>query len=227
MQMEDVVRRRTKAAQDFDAHEDRSDGTHLVSSLGHGLSLVRDEAYTRFDQDVTEHFGADSMQIPVSVKETEAKARTEIELFLASVAVKRAVSRGYVGDQTWFADWLLGFRLGELAEKPGVTSRMAKYLAYDDENRRLAFSAIIARTLPSANRAPLVLYQLLPHAADIIVATAFGDSLAAAEARNKQISHLSGIAECHECHGRPLDNGERCKVCGNPVWSYDWLTEAA
>lgn len=227
MQLEEVVQRRTKAAGEFDAHEDRNDGTHLVSSLSHGLSLVRDEAYTRFDQDVSEHFGADSMQIPVSIKETEAKARTEIELFLDSVVVKRAVSRGYVGDQSWFADWLLGFRLGDLAHKPGVTSRMAKYLAYDDENRRLAFSALIAKTLPSANRAPLVLYQLLPHAADIVVATAFRDSLAAAEARNKQISQLPSIAECHECHGRPLDNGERCKVCGSPVWSYAWLTDAA
>ncbi|MEQ8784942.1 MAG: hypothetical protein RIC55_01530 [Pirellulaceae bacterium] len=225
MQLEAIIQRRTDAAREFDAHERRADGEHLVSSLSHGLSLLRDQSYTRFDQDVCEHFGVDSVQIPVSIKDMETKAKIEIELFLAAAAVSAAVRRRYVADRDWFGQWLLHLRLGDVAEKQYSVERMAKYLAYDDEDRRLSFSNVLSRTLPSAHRAPLVLFQLLPHAVTIVVATAFGDSLTAAEARNRQISHLPSISECHECHGRPLDNGERCNVCHNPVWSYEWLTE--
>ena len=75
-------------------------------------------------------------------------------------------------------------------------------------------------------QAPLVIYRLLPLGVRIIVAVAFGDHLRAGETRNEQTALLPVIADCHECHGRPLDNGERCHRCSNPLWGFDWLTAA-
>lgn len=226
MKLEETNARRTEAARQFDAHEQRQDGAHVVSSLDHGLSLLRDELYTRVRDDVEQNFGQDSMLMPVSPIDTEQRAKIEIELFQTAAAVCEVRHRSYVNDDRWFANWLMHLRLGELAEEQKAAARTAKYLSYDAEKRRLAFSTVLGRALPVANKAPLVLFQLFPYSVSIVVATAFRDSLAASEARNRQIAHLPSIAECHECHGLPLDNGERCHVCGNPLWSYTWLTES-
>jgi rRNA maturation endonuclease Nob1 len=43
------------------------------------------------------------------------------------------------------------------------------------------------------------------------------------EARKKQIDLLPHISDCHACRGNPLENGERCQQCGNPMWKFDWL----
>ncbi|MFO7908116.1 MAG: hypothetical protein R6U98_36080 [Pirellulaceae bacterium] len=57
----------------------------------------------------------------------------------------------------------------------------------------------------------------------IVTAIAFGKHMDAAEIRNRQTFWLPAIGDCPECHGRPLDNGEECSVCGNPIWRYRWL----
>ena len=41
--------------------------------------------------------------------------------------------------------------------------------------------------------------------------------------RAEQIRFLPAIGDCHECHGRVLDNEEICRCCGNPVWNFTWL----
>ena len=103
---------------------------------------------------------------------------------------------------------------------------MSEYLKSSPADRRLIFTNVLVKTLREAGRAPLVLFRLYPLSVSIAISVAFGDQLEASEIRNRQISTLPAIADCHECHGRPLDNGEICSLCGNPVWSYKWLTAA-
>jgi hypothetical protein len=225
MLLEAIIARRGEAAREFDEHQGRSDGTHVATSLAHGLSMLRDLMFMRLHDDVERNFGQDSMLMPLSLKDTEARSKFEIELFLIAAAAVEARDHGYVSDASWCAQWLARLRLGDAAGTEQAVKRLTKYLEYDAEKRRLAFSSALVKVLPESTKAPLVLYRLFPHAVSIVTATAFRDSLAAAEARNRQVALLPGIGECHECHGRPLDNGERCHVCGNPVWNYAWLTE--
>jgi hypothetical protein len=99
-------------------------------------------------------------------------------------------------------------------------------LEKDDDQRRLSFSGHLEHAYPEARRAPLVLYRLFPLSVGIATALAFSAPLDANELRNQQMFWLPSIQDCHECHGAPLENGEKCRVCGNPVWSHRWLTEA-
>jgi hypothetical protein len=85
------------------------------------------------------------------------------------------------------------------------------------------FSSALERALPEARKAPLVIYRLYPRAVRIATAIAFGDALRAQEIRSEQISFLPIIADCHHCHGAPLENGESCVDCGNPLWKIKWL----
>jgi hypothetical protein len=225
MQLDSIIARGSEAARQFDEHERRSDGARLAGSLAHGLSLLRDLMFTRLHDDVERNFGQDSMLMPLSLKDTESLTKLEIELFQIAVAAAEARTRGYVRDAAWFSQWLARMRLGDAGTADAI-GQVSKYLGHDAEKRRLAFSSALVKVLPEANKAPLVLYRLFPYSVCIVTATAFGDSLAAAESRNRQVALLPYIAECHECHGRPLDNGERCPVCGNPLWAYSWLTEA-
>ena len=55
-------------------------------------------------------------------------------------------------------------------------------------------------------------------------AIAFGDHVTAQDARRQQKLLLSSIGDCNECHGRLMENGEKCVQCGNPFWKYAWLT---
>jgi hypothetical protein len=43
-------------------------------------------------------------------------------------------------------------------------------------------------------------------------------------ARERQKQMLSVITDCNRCRGRLLENGEKCANCGNPLWTYKWLT---
>jgi hypothetical protein len=70
------------------------------------------------------------------------------------------------------------------------------------------------------------LFRLLPLAAQIATTLAFGDQPRALELRSRQVFHLPSIEDCQQCHGGLLDNGDRCRACGNPVWDYEWLTAA-
>jgi hypothetical protein len=100
---------------------------------------------------------------------------------------------------------------------------MRRYDQQNDGQRRRMFSSFLEQAFPEARKAPLIIYRLLPRAVWIVTALAFGDALRAREVRGEQISYLPIIGDCHYCHGLPLENGETCVECGNPLWKIKWL----
>jgi hypothetical protein len=226
MELKDCPARRADAARSWDEHEGRHDGARLVTSLSDGLSVLRNLLFARIHEDVQAKFGLDSMLLPVSPIKSERAAKVEIELFAIAEAAAAAEARRYVADAAWFLSWLAGLRLGEFGDDAKCRRRLDRYRAEDSDGRRLAFSTYLERSYAEARRAPLVLYRLFPLSVAIATAQAFGDPLAANELRNQQMFWLPSIQDCHECHGAPLENSEKCYVCGNPVWTYRWLTVA-
>ena len=105
---------------------------------------------------------------------------------------------------------------------------MEFYEPYGDNQRRHMFASIIEQALPEATKAPL---DHLP-ALSSLGANCHGTgvraiALRAKEIRSEQISYLPAIADCHECHGLPLENGDVCGHCGNPLWKINWLNATA
>jgi hypothetical protein len=82
----------------------------------------------------------------------------------------------------------------------------------------------LEQALPEASKAPLGIYRMFPRAVRITTAVAFSDMQRAREVRAEQVSYLPIIADCHQCHGLPLDNRETCVQCGNPIWKLKWLS---
>ena len=102
---------------------------------------------------------------------------------------------------------------------------MSYYVSKSADDQRLAFGNILATALPEASRAPLVLLRLVPAAVQIATALAFGKSADAQQWRHEQTEILPSIPDCYRCHGKLLENGEQCTMCGNPLWTYEWLTD--
>ena len=92
------------------------------------------------------------------------------------------------------------------------------------EERRSAFIDEMARILHESASAPLVLFRLLPPAVQIVTARAFGDRKTADGLRLQQVAYLPSINDCRLCRGQVLDDSEQCPKCGNPLWTYEWLT---
>ena len=69
-----------------------------------------------------------------------------------------------------------------------------------------------------------MLFRLLPLAVEIVTALGFGDSPEAEDVRHRQIDILPAIADCEQCRGKLLENGQQCPECGNPLWLFDRLT---
>ena len=135
-----------------------------------------------------------------------------------------AIDRRYTKcDTKWFVSWLAQLRMEEAMNDTKWRRRIRHYLTMSDDELRLSFSRNLESVFPEARLAPLILYRLYPLSVRIVTAIAFGSHLEAAELRNRQIFWLPAIGDCHECHGRPLDNGDECSVCGNPIWTYRWL----
>jgi hypothetical protein len=175
--------------------------------------------------DVQEVVGVDSMWLPVSKVEAQQKARTEIELYQVAESTATVGQCQYVTtDDDWYLRWLARLRLGDAHDDAEHLARLREYLGKTPDERRLAFTDVLAEVLPDSRRAPLVLFQLLPLAIGIVTALAFGDHARAREARNEQTTHLPSIRYCRRCHGEVLENGEQCEQCGNPLWEYKWLT---
>ncbi len=122
--------------------------------------------------------------------------------------------------------WLARLRLGALSADVNVVRRFAQYASKTTDDRRLAFTDVLARALPESRRAPLVLFRLVPLALHVATALAFGDRGRASEVRDRQTSLLEAIADCRQCGGRVLENGQQCGQCGNPLWTFRWLTTA-
>lgn len=226
MSGEDLVRRRVEATEEFNRHEDRADGVTVISSLAGGLTILRDALYARMFDEVQAAVGRDSLLMPVSLEKAERLAKTEIEVFQVVVAAAWSAQCGYVRDGPWCLEWLARLRLGASRSQPAILDRLEHYRNQAPDPRRLAFTNVLADTLPSSRRAPLVLFRLHPLAVQIATSLAFGDHKRAGKVRSEQMSLLPAIGDCHECHGKLIENGERCRVCGNPLWHFSWLVAA-
>jgi hypothetical protein len=219
--------RRAQASEEFNRHENRQDGAQVTASLRGGLIILRDTLYTRVHDDVERRVGVDSMLAPISEEKTQRVARLEIELYEIAVSAATVGARGHVSTKDdWYLQWLAKLRLGAVHADGRVSNRLAYYLSKSLDERRLAFSNVLAAALPESRRAPLVLFRLLQPAIEIVQAIAFEDDSLANAARQEQIDALPAIRDCHHCQGRLLDNGEQCPACGNPLWKFEWLTAA-
>jgi hypothetical protein len=225
--LEELTKRHSAAAEQFNRREHRNDGVRIASSLSGGLTLLRDCLYARVHDEVRRQIGTDSMLAPVSEEKSERVAKLEIELYQIVVSAVAAIEGGHVhGADDWYLQWLSEFRLGLIHADGRVAKRLAYYLSKTADARRMAFSNILATALPESRRAPLVLFRLVTPAVQIATALAFGDTTTADEWRQQQASCLPAIRDCHLCRGKLLDNGEQCLECGNPLWKFDWLVAA-
>ena len=221
---QECLARRTAAAAQLSEQEPGLPAEQVTHSLVYGLNSLRNLLFQRIHEDVEANVGHDSMLLPVSVEESTFAARHEIESYQVSVAALAVRNRQYLrSDMKWFANWLAHLCMGEAINDTKWRRRIRHYLAMSDDELRLSFSRNLENVFPEARLAPLILYRLFPLSVRIVTSIAFGNHLDAAELRNRQTFWLPAISDCHECHGRPLDNGDQCAVCGNPVWTYDWL----
>lgn len=216
-----------EAAREFNDALGRTDGEQVLGSLGSGLDVLRDLLYTRVHEDVEQAFGADSMLIPLSEDRTARVTKLEIEIYQAVSSHAAAIEFGYLpqGDRRLLKS-IAQLRIGDEVDNPNVAQRIESYLAQKPQDRRLAFMDALARAVPEARQAPLVLFRLYPRALSIVVATAFNDSSRAHRIRYEQEEILPQISGCEACHGQPLANGSQCERCGNPLWNYARLNLA-
>jgi hypothetical protein len=222
----DCLARRSAAAAELSTMLPGRPADRITNSLVFGLNTLRMLMFRRVHDDVESNLGRDSMLMPVSLSEAKQEACREIEAFQVAVSALEARQHGYLDvDWAWYLRWLAHLRLDEAARDDRWRRRIRYYLRMNEDQRRLEFSRHLERVFPEATRAPLILYRLFPLAIDIVSAIAYGEHLLASELRDRQAFWLPGIPDCRECHGRPLDNGEMCSVCGNPLWTYTWLCE--
>jgi hypothetical protein len=225
MSLKDRSQRRAEAAAEFDRQRNRQDGEFVVNSLADGLSTLRDGLFTRVHSDVEKNVGMDSILSPAAADRSAAHGRTEIELYQIAESTATVEHDSYVADDvSWYRQWLSRLRLGDQADAPLVAARLELYLSKTADDRRRTFAQLLERSLPEARHAPLVVYRLFPLAVAISTAVAFGDHTRADAARKRQFSILPGISDCPKCHGSVLANEEKCAQCGNPFWTYEWLT---
>jgi hypothetical protein len=223
MQLQEQVGTRVQAVEELAIHEDRQDAERIVDSLAAGLTLLGEATGTRVFNDVLKIYPQDSMQIRFPAK-GELPGKTEIDLFLIVEASYVAAEQRLIrSGAAWCATWLATLRLGETAGQPQAQRRLQNYAELPGDARRLAFQRVLDKAIPESRRAPLVLLRLLPLAAGIVSATAFGNLDLARSLRKQQTSLLPAINDCHRCRGRVLDNGDTCAECGNPLWKFNWL----
>ncbi len=228
MDIDEYVRRRIEATEEFNCHERRGDGVQVASSLSEGLTLLRDAFLARVQDDVERSMGKDSMLTPVSREKSERITRMETEIYQISVSSVTAWNREYITTRdNWYSQWLDRLRLGPLYNQPEVMDRLECYLSKTANARRLTFTNVMAHAMATSSRAPLVLFRLHPLAVEIVTALAFGDHVGARKLRKEQMVELPVIHDCHPCRGKLLENGEQCRACGNPLWKYDWLLMTA
>jgi hypothetical protein len=219
------AQRRAAAAAELSRRAAVVDAARVVDSLADGLNTVRDLFFTRVRTEVESRYGMDSMLSPASAIKSEAATRSEIDVYQVVEAAAAAGEHGYLdADDNWRRGWLARLRLGDSAQAPAVVQRLDFYAARQPDDRRRAFSLVLERAMPEARRAPLIVYRLLPLAVAIATNLAFADHRRAQDIRRQQIALLPGIADCRECRGNVIDNGEKCPQCGNPFWKHEWLT---
>jgi hypothetical protein len=200
--------------------------SQVIGSLNVGLTNLRNIFMVRAHDDVERQFGMDSMIMPATPSKLEMQARhikVEIEAYSSIVVDDEVTQSEYVERPgEWFLDWIFKLRFGE-GYQSIFDKRVEYYRSKTVEDRRLKFVSMLHRVLPESNKAPLVLYRLFPRAVRIVTAVAYRDPLRAQELRAEQCRLLPPISDCHECHGRVLDNEEICRCCSNPLWKFSWL----
>lgn len=213
------------AVREFDAHHASGGGERIVAGLAAGLDRLAELMLDRASTDPETRFGVDSMIMPSSLVKGHLAATLEIELFAAVETAETAYRNGYLaGNESWFLPWLISWRLPDRHHEGGVAARLAVYKAKPADGRRLALETALERALPQATHAPLVLYRMFPLAVEVAAALSFADGPGAQAARKRQLTILPGLADCQTCHGSLLENGDECRICGNPLWKFDWLT---
>lgn len=225
MTSSDSSLRYVENASEFNDHEKCADGQSVAGSLAIGLSVLRDSCYHRLHEDVERIVGKDSMLVPVSERRTEAETKTEIEIYQMAESCAAAQEFRCLNTQDgWYLRWLARLRLGASRVDAALLERVAAYVSTSLDSRRLAFTDVLARVLAESRRAPLVLFHLYPLSVQIATVLAFGNSTIAGELRQRQVAILPAISDCHECHGRVLDNANPCNLCGNPLWNAEVLS---
>jgi len=225
MSTDQPITPRSDAAGAFDKKYARSDGSRIVASLTAGLDTLSKLALDRVATDPEGQFGVDSMLMPAAIAKGHVSGYRELEMYQSVESEATVRARGYVAtDDHWYLQWVARLRLSEMYDEAAVVARLAMYRAKPPDGRRMMLETALERALPQATHVPLVLFRLYPLAIEIVTAVAFGDSATAGAARKQQLAVLPSLADCHDCHGRLLDNGEECRQCGNPLWKFDWLT---
>ena len=225
MEIDELVRRPVEAAEEFNRHEHRSDGTRVTHSLANGLTTLCHCLFSRLHADVERKVGRDSVLVPVSEVRAEKATKREIEIFEIAVSASAVKEHHYVStDDDWYVQWLVGLRMGKSQADAALFGQIARYLSKTSDERRLAFTDALMKVLPESMRAPLIVFHLMPLAVRLVTALAFNDQTNATRLRDRQVACLPSIADCPECRGRLLDNGEQCRECGNPLWKFEWLT---
>jgi hypothetical protein len=213
--------------EEFQQQSGRHDGPQVVTGLRSGLALLSDILYSRLHEDVEKAFGADSMLLPVSETRTCVQTKTEIALYQVAESAAAVRQLGcWAAKDDGYVPWLAKLTLGESPLSEPHRQRIDGYMSKTAHARRLALTDVLAKVLPEARRAPLVLFLLFPLAVQIATALAFGDHPTADRLRASQVDHLPIIPSCHQCRGRVLENGESCRSCANPLWKTEWLTSA-
>jgi len=227
MEHQDSAARLAEAAEEFDRGEHRGNGAQVAACLANGLAILRESLYRRLHHDVETVLGTDSMLTPISDLKSQHQTTEEIEIYQIAESAAAAAQYRYVGQaEPWYLRWLARLRLGQRGLAAEVVERAESYLSAGADDRRLAFMRVLGRVLRESERAPLVLFRLVPLSVHIATAQAFGDHGTAAELRRQQISILPAIADCRQCHGQVLECVEQCPACGNPLWEFPWLTVA-
>ena len=225
MNEEDNVSLFDTAVAEFNQHENRADAARIAASLCAGLSVLRDSFYRRLHDDIQKNIGMDSMLAPLSPHKSETLTKIETEIYQSAESGAIAQTAAYVSDGEWYVRWLLRIRMGQAADDPKISKRLAHYASRNDRDRRLALSNVLVKIFPESQRVPLILFLLFPLSARIATALAFGDHARAAALRDEQAKQLPVILDCRECRGGLLDNGQQCRLCANPVWKWEYLAD--
>jgi hypothetical protein len=201
----------------------------VVDRLQSGLMQLRDLLADRLHIDVERNFGVDSMVAPISLKHELSQLRSAEEAtaaFAAVLVADESAARGFVDRaDEWMIDWVLQLQFGDA----GAALRRDQadpYRPLTETARRMRFVSVLQRAVPESLRTPPVIFLLFPLAVRIVAAMAFGDEPRANALRAEQANLLAVIRDCHECRGRVLANEERCRCCGNPLWTFAWLRES-
>ncbi|MCL4203054.1 MAG: hypothetical protein KJ000_11180 [Pirellulaceae bacterium] len=217
--------RQADSANQLKLRDPTADAERIVQSLEAGLSLLVDRFYARIHFDVETQVGRDSLYEPLSEDKTCEETQGAIEVYQVVESAWAAREFGYpVAQDEWYLEWLAELRLGPRRRTAETVRQLASYQTKSPDARRKAFMNQLLRVLPESGRSPLVLSVLFPTTIHLATALAFGDRVRADAVRNQQIAWLPAIDGCHRCHGAVYVNGESCPVCGNPLWTYRWLT---